>query len=162
MNEPRDKFDQKPSWRERDAKNNRSPHALKDNKPFSPKSIEKRTTLLAKKELDDLFKPKMSAEEIKAWKEILLIKPAKYSSHVGVFVNQFGYPKDWNDLIYILDHDEPAFVTDLLGHMTKLLPEQTPSKRELFCGKLKVLLASVDDYALSKTIQGILTSEFPT
>ena len=116
---------------------------------------------MAKKDLDDFFKPKASKEESKAWALVMQSSASSFSKTAGEFVDKFGYPKDWNDQIKLLDHNDSDFVSKLLAHMKANLTEQTPTKKELFCGKLKVLLAACDDYALSKTIQGILATEFP-
>lgn len=152
----------KPSWRDRDAKNNKSPHAIKDDKPVFKSGKDKRQESLAKKDLEELFKPKISKEEGKAWSAVCKLRGAEFSKSAAAFVEKFGYPKDWNDLIQLLDHDDPDFVSKTLSHMNDQLSEQTPTKKELFAGKLKVLLASCDDYALSKTIQNIITTQFPS
>lgn len=151
----------KPSWRDRDAKNNKSPHAIKDDKPGFKSSKDKRQESLAKKDLDDLFKPKISKEENKAWAAVMKLEGSDFSKSAASYVEKFGYPKDWNDLMYLLDHEDAEFVTRALAHMNDQFVDQTPTKKELFAGKLKVLLASCDDYGLSKTIQSILTSQFP-
>lgn len=151
----------KPSWRDRDAKNNKSPHAIKDEKPAFKSSKDKRQESLAKKDLDDLFKPKISKEENKAWNAVMKFKGAEFSKSASAYVEKFGYPKDWNDMMYLLDHEDCDFVSKTLAHMNEHFAEQTPTKKELFAGKLKVLLASCDDYGLSKTIQSILASQFP-
>jgi hypothetical protein len=126
-----------------------------------PNSRQKREEGVAKKDLDDLFKPKISREESKAWEGVMKASAGEFSKVSSEFVDKFGYPKDWNDQIKILDHSDATFVGTLLTEMQSHLAEQTPTKKELFQGKLKVLLASCDDYTLSKQIQAILTTEFP-
>ncbi len=153
----------KPTWRERDDKNKAKAQGLAPAGGASkPNSKQKRDESLAKKDLDELFKPKASKEETKAWTHVMQAPASAFSKTVSDFVDKYGYPKDWNDQIKILDHNDPEFVGNLLGHMKEHLAAQTPTKKELFHGKLKVLLAACDDYALSKTIQSILTSEFPS
>lgn len=152
----------KPSWSERDAANKAKSQGLTPNKSSKPNSRQKREENLAKKDLDDLFKPKISKDETKAWAHVMQVPAAEFSNAASVFVDKFGYPKDWNDQIKLLDHNDATFVGNLLTHMKSTLTEQTPTKKELFCGKLKVLLASCDDYSLSKNIQNILTTEFPS
>lgn len=163
MDDEKNKKDywEKDSWSERDAKKKAKSQGLAPDKPAKQSSLQKRQEGLAKKDLDDLFKPKISREETKAWTGVMQAPAAAFSKTVSDFVEKFGYPKDWNDQIKILDHNDAEFVGKLLVHMKENLVTQTPTKKELFHGKLKVLLASCDDYALSKTIQGILTSEFP-
>jgi len=152
----------KPTWKERDDANKAKSQGLAPSKSSKPNSRQKREENLAKKDLDDLFKPKISKEETKAWTLVMQAPASGFSKVAGEFVEKFGYPKDWNDQIKLLDHNEPEFVGNLLAHMKSTLQEQTPTKKELFHGKLKVLLASCDDYALSKSIQNILTVEFPS
>jgi hypothetical protein len=152
---------EKDSWSERDAKNKAKSQGLDFAGATKSNSKQKREEGLAKKDLDELFKPKISREEAKAWTFLMQAPASVFSKTVSEFVDKYGYPKNWNDQIKILDHSEPEFVSKLLGHMKEHLAEQTLTKKELFHGKLKVLLASCDDYALSKTIQSILTAEFP-
>ena len=123
-----------------------------------PNSRQKRSEGIAKKNLEDLFKPKSSPEEIKSWKNVKKNTGTAFSEAASEHVQKFGYPKDWNDLISLLDHGEESFVQSLLGHMQKIFPSQTDSKKEMFIGKLKVLLASCDDYKLSKMIQKMIDS----
>lgn len=151
----------KPTWTERDAKNKAKAQGLATEGAKKPNSRQKREEGVAKKDLDDLFKPKISREESKAWEAVMKASASDFSKLSSEFVDKFGYPKDWNDQIKILDHSDAGFVGALLTDMQSHLAEQTPTKKELFQGKLKVLLASCDDYALSKQIQAILTSEFP-
>lgn len=164
MDDEKNKKDywEKDSWSERDAKKKAKSQGLAPDKPVKQSSLQKRQEGLAKKDLDDLFKPKISREETKAWTGVMQASASAFSKTVSEFVEKYGYPKDWNDQIKILDHNDADFVGKLLVHMKENLATQTPTKKELFQGKLKVLLASCDDYALSKTIQGILTSEFPS
>ncbi|MEZ4846085.1 MAG: hypothetical protein R2877_03780 [Bdellovibrionota bacterium] len=131
-------------------------------KVAKPNSRQKREENLAKKDLDDLFKPKISKEESKAWEGVMKASSSAFSQTASEFVDKFGYPKNWNDQIKLLDHNDAEFVGSLLTDMKSHLAEQTPTKKELFQGKLKVLLAACDDYALSKQIQSILASEFPS
>jgi hypothetical protein len=152
----------KASWSERDAANKAKSQGLAPSKADKPNSKQKREESLAKKDLDDLFKPKISKEEAKAWTLMMQAAPSAFSPAASEFVEKFGYPKDWNDQIKLLDHNDSDFLGKLLTHMKEHLSEQTPTKKELFLGKLKVLLASCDDYALSKTVQGLITSEFPS
>lgn len=152
----------KPTWRERDDKNKAKSQGLSTDSASKPNSRQKREESVAKRDLDDFFKPKASKEETKAWAAVAKLHGPTFSNAASEYVTKFGYPKDWNDLIQLLDHSETEFVGNLLAHMQSILVEQTPTKKELYHGKLKVLLASCDDYALSKTIQGILTSEFPS
>ncbi len=152
----------KPTWRERDDKNKAKSQGL--STPSAPKtnSKQKRQEFAAKKDLDELFKAKVSKEESKAWEAVMKSPATNFSTNAAAYVDKHGYPKDWNDQIKLLDHNDVEFLSKLLSHMHETLPEQTPTKKELFQGKLKVLLASCDDYALSKTIQGILSSDFPS
>lgn len=152
----------KPTWSERDAANKAKSQGLSTPKSGKPNSKQKREESLAKKDLDDFFKPKASKEESKAWALVMQTPSHGFSKAAGEYVEKFGYPKDWNDQIKLLDHNDSDFVGKLLAEMKMHLAEQTPTKKELFLGKLKVLLASCDDYALSKTIQGIISSEFPS
>ena len=152
----------KSTWSERDAANKAKAQGLAPEKTAKPNSRQKREENLAKKDLDDLFKPKISKEESKAWEGVMKASASEFSKMASDFVSKFGYPKDWNDQIKLLDHNEAEFIGGLLTDMTSHLAEQTPTKKELFQGKLKVLLASCDDYALSKQIQSILSSEFPS
>jgi hypothetical protein len=164
MNDEKDKKDywDKPTWSERDAANKAKTQGLAPSKSSKPSSRQKREENIAKKDLDDLFKPKISREETKAWEAVMKASAKDFSKLSSEFVEKFGYPKDWNDQIKLLDHSEAEFVGALLTDMKSNLSEQTPTKKELFQGKLKVLLASCDDYSLSKQIQSILTSEFPS
>ncbi len=152
----------KPTWSERDASNKAKSQGRSPSTQSKPNHRQKREESLAKKDLDDFFKPKISKEETKAWLLVMQTPTSGFSKVAGEFVEKYGYPKDWNDQIKLLDHNDVDFVGNLLTHMKNTLAEQTPTKKELFHGKLKVLLASCDDYALSKNIQNILTTEFPS
>lgn len=148
---------EKPSWRERDAKNNRSPHALKEDRKAKPNSRQKREESLAKKNLEDLFTPKTSKDEISSWKAVCLLKGSEYSAAAKAHIEKFGYPKDWQDLLSLLDAQDAALVTETLLFVRSQLEHQTQSKRELFLAKLKVLAASCDDYNLSKLVASMLS-----
>lgn len=146
----------KPTWRERDDKNKAKSQGL--STPSIPKtnSKQKRQEFAAKKDLDELFKAKVSKEESKAWAVVSKLHGPTFSKAASEYTEKHGYPKDWGNLIQLLDHSDCAFIEKLLAHMKENLDQQTDTKKELFYGKLKVLLASCDDYGLSKTIQALI------
>ncbi len=131
---------EKKSWRELDAQRDRSRHLSKSPKPAEKTPFKvKQNEALAKSALNDLFSGKRSKEQESAWKNVFEGPFKTFSLRATHYVEKHGLPRDWDDLIRLLDHKEPAFVLTVLARMIEMAPNETAIRRDLLNGKLRVL-----------------------
>ncbi|MFH1016776.1 MAG: hypothetical protein V1798_01180 [Pseudomonadota bacterium] len=135
-----DEEPEKKSWRERDAQRDRSRHLSQSPKPTEKKTFNvKRDESVAKAALEGLFSGKKSKEQEAAWKNVFVGPFKTFSLRASNYVEKHGLPRDWDDLIRLLDHKEPAFVATILDRMIDMAPQETAIRRDLLNGKLRIL-----------------------
>jgi hypothetical protein len=137
---------EKKSWRERDAEKDRSRHLSASPKPAEKVPFKvKRDESAAKAALNDLFNAKKSKERESAWKKVFEGPLKTFSLRVDNFVGKFGLPKDWDDMLRLLDHKDSGFISTILDRMIEMAPQESPIRRDLLTGKLRVLKLERDE-----------------
>lgn len=148
---------EKKSWRERDAERNRSRHVVHE-KPAAPKAFHaKRDLTVAKKALTELFSGKKNKEQTVAWKKVLEGQGRIFSTRADKYVETFGIPNEWDDLLRLLDHRDAPFVRTVLDKMMDRVMNETPTKKDLLVGKLRVLKIERDEPELVSRFSECLT-----
>lgn len=142
-----DEDKRKLSWREIDALKNKSRHVADVPKGERSRkdTLEKRGESLAKKALEALFEPKKSKEQEAAWGNVAASRGKKFEEVSAHYVDQFGMPKEWDDLLLLLDHENPEFLRRVLEQIERLAEQETKSRWDLCLGKLRVLKLTHED-----------------
>jgi hypothetical protein len=150
---------EKLSWREIDARRDRSFHVEKSGQPAKQKpSFEKRQESAAKKALEQFFQGKRSKEQEAEWKKVLDGSPRNFSQRASAYVDKNGLPKPWDDLLRLLDHRDAGFVTNVLSRIEELSEQETASKLELLNGRLRILKMEREEPDLLAKIEKLLAS----
>jgi hypothetical protein len=150
----------RPDWRELDRKRDQSRHVIVDPKPHpSPRAFrDKRQENKAKQALDQFFQGKKSKEQETAWKKVIEVAGRSFSLRASNYVEKFGLPRIWDDLLRLLDHDHEEFVGKILDRMVELAPKETAIRRDLLVGKLRVLKMEREEPALLKKFEDTLAA----
>lgn len=157
-NEPDER--EKPSWSELDKQRNRSRHVVTESKPM-PKFkafSNKRAETKAKQALNQFFQGKKSKEQKTAWKKVTEGTASTFSSRASSYVEKFGLPREWDDLLRLLDHEEVEFVINILDRMLELAPMETEVRRDLLVGKLRVLRMEREEPPILSKIESSIES----
>ena len=138
-NEPEDR--ERPSWSELDKRKNRSRHVVQEEKPVPSfrAFADKRAESKAKLALNQFFQGKKSKEQKMAWKKVVEGTGSTFSTRASNYVEKFGLPREWDDLLRLLDHESAEFMLQVLDRMMELAPGETETRRDLLVGKLRVL-----------------------
>ncbi|MFH1262456.1 MAG: hypothetical protein V1495_03290 [Pseudomonadota bacterium] len=146
------------SWREIDQRRDGSFHVRRDPAEERPKrDFEKRQDSAALKALEGFFQGKKSKEQEEEWKKVLGGSPKNFSIRASAYVEKNGLPKQWDDLLRLLDHRDAAFVGQVLDRLMKLAENETPSRLELLNGKLRILKMEREEPDLLARIEKILS-----
>lgn len=151
---------EKLSWRERDALKNKSRHLPKeDRETRTHKNLQMRKDALAKQALDALFKPQKNKDQEAAWKKMSALRGKEFEKSAAEYIVTYGMPKEWDDLLRLLDHENADFLVQILDRLQALSADQTKAARELALGKLKILNITHEDpkvlTAIAKTIPAL-------
>lgn len=148
------------SWKEIDSQRDRGFQKPKPKGERGPKPqahVLKRQENVAKAALEDLFKGKKSKEQEAEWKKVLTGAPKNFSNRASTYVEKFGLPRQWDDLLRLLDHREHPFVSDVLDRFTELLPNEGRASLDVLYGKLRILKMEREESDLLEKIETILT-----
>jgi hypothetical protein len=154
-----DRERERPSWRELDARRDRGFHKAKPKEergPWIKPSLQKRQESLAKKALEDLFQGKKSKEQEAEWKKVCEGSGKHFSTRASGYVERHGLPKQWDDLLRLLDHSEAAFVEKVLDRLTELAPNEKRPALDLLHGKLRILKMEREEPLLLEKMERVL------
>ena len=110
VNQGNDEFWDKPSWRDRDKRKDRSRHVGQDDRDIQPNSRWVRKQVL--READKLFngnraKKKMNPEQEKNINEIhRTVGTKKFDPAVKNYLKSYGLPEDWGTLMLMLEYTQ--------------------------------------------------------
>lgn len=157
-NEPEER--DKPSWSELDKRKNRSRHVVQEEKPMPrfKAFADKRAETKAKQALHEFFQGKKSKEQKVAWKKVTEGGPSTFSSRASSYVEKFGLPREWDDLLRLLDHENADFIIRILDYMMELAPNETETRRDLLVGKLRVLRMEREEPPVLSRIENSIDS----
>lgn len=151
--------DNKKSWRDIDAKKNKNPYSSYQNEDRKPSKLDKQKEALAKKALDDLFTPKKSAEEKKAWAQLVKSKGAELTEMAQSFVSKYGFAKLGGDeLLFLLDVRDSQLNLDALTHIETQLKAWPKGKKELLLAKLRLMALSAEDADLIDCCEDLIAT----
>ena len=144
-----DEFRDKPSWRDRDRKKDRSRHVGNDDIGSGGGSRWMRKGVL--REAEKLFaggggKKKLNPEQEKAQNEIhRFVGSKKFSAAVKRYIKEYGLPEDWSTLMLLLDHKETKAVIEAMGRLKVLYPDQGLEEQKGFRSKLNIISMTTKD-----------------
>jgi hypothetical protein len=144
-----DDFREKPSWRDRDRKRDRSSHVGQGD--FTARSDWVRKEIL--KGAEKLFqgggKKKVDPEQEKARNEIhKTVGSKKFEAAVKRFLKEYGVPDDWSTLLLLLDFRDPATVIASIEGLKTLYPKQGLEEQRGFRSKLNIISMTTKDEEL--------------
>lgn len=137
-NDDRDHYD-RPSWKELD----RRKDGRSDGGEGRPKRANRAGVEAAKQEylksIDGLFSP-VSGEQKVAFGDLKAAhKSPDFTKLVQAYLASHGYPKDFEMLMLILDAKDGATVLGAAQALKELLVFETPARKSLFAGKIRLL-----------------------
>ena len=151
-----DDFRERPSWRDRDRRKDRSRHIAQGE-------LSGQGSRWARKEIlrkaDRLFQPnrpkKLSAEQKKALDEIhRTVGSRKFEAAVKNYLEQYGQPLDWSTLMLLLEFEEAATVMSVIDSLKKLYPGQGLEEQRGFRSKLNIISMTTKDDDIRACAEG--------
>lgn len=149
---------EKKSWRELDAQRDRSRHLQPQAQPKARSFEIKRDTSKAKAALESLFSGKRNKEQEEAWKELTGLRGRAFSDQATAYTEKHGLPFPWDDLLRLLDHDDPAFLGKILDRMVDRSPHETEARRDLLRVKLRILKMEREEPELISRLEAALAA----
>lgn len=140
----KDRLD-KPSWRERDARNEKKSYANFDTSPAKPSSLDKRKETLAKQALNDLFTKKRPKEQSEDLRKLALLKGQTLQTEIKNYVEKYTLSNDTDELLTLLDTHDYTLFKNIITRIREGSQNETPSKKQLCISKLRILKVSHDD-----------------
>jgi len=142
-----DDFREKPSWRDRDRRKDRSRHVAQ-GEPGGQGSSWTRKEILRK--ADRLFRPnrpkKLPAEQQQALNEVHRTAGSKkFAAAAAHYLSQYGLPGDWSTLMLLMEDDEPERVIPVIEALKKLYPAQGLEEQRGFRSKLNIIAMTTKD-----------------
>lgn len=148
---------ERPSWREIDARKNRSRHVVQDPKPARKKShMERRDDSMAKKALNEFFQGKKSKAQETEWKKVCEASGSLFSKRAKKYIEAHGLPRQWDDLLRLLDHDETALLKQVLDRLRERAQQQNEKSLDLLVGKLRILKMTCEEPKLLEQMDQLL------
>lgn len=143
-----DDFREKPSWRERDRRKDRSRHVGQGDFGTGEGSQWVRKQIL--READRLFQgnrsKKVDPEQEKALNEIhRSCGTKKFDPAVRKYLKEYGLPEDWSTLMLLLDCKEAGTAIRAIESLKALYPEQGLEERQGFRSKLNIISMTTKD-----------------
>jgi len=152
VNQGNDEFWDKPSWRDRDKRKDRSRHVGQDDRDMQHNSRWVRKQVL--KEADKLFngnraKKKMSPEQDKNLNEIhRTVGTKKFDPAVKNYLKTYGLPEDWSTLMLLLEFTQPDTLEEAIERLKALYPQQGLQEQQGFRSKLNIIAMTAKDEKL--------------
>lgn len=143
-----DDFREKPSWRDRDRRKDRSRHVAQGELPTGQSSRWVRKQIL--REAERLFKgsrsKKVDPKQEKAKNEVhRSCGTKKFDPSVRKYLKEYGLPDDWSTLMLLLDSKDPGTVMDAIQSLKVLYPEQGLEEQQGFRSKLNIISMTTKD-----------------
>jgi hypothetical protein len=151
-----DKERDRPSWREIDALRDGTKKREVQKPLWKPNYQKQREESLAKKALEDLFQGKKSKEQEAEWKKVCDGSGKNFSARASGYVEKHGLPRQWDDLLRLLDHRDPLFVDQVLDKLSALAAAESRAKLDLLHGKLRILKMEREEPQLLEKMDRIL------
>ncbi len=143
-----DDFREKPSWRERDRRKDRSRHVGQGD--FSPGQGSRWVRKQILREADRLFQgkrgKKVNPEQEKLRNEIhRFCGTKKFEPAVRKYMKEHGLPDDWSTLMLLLDFKEPGVAVQVIQELKALYPQQGLEEQQGFRSKLNIIAMTTKD-----------------
>jgi hypothetical protein len=154
-----DKERERPSWRELDLQRDRGFHKAKpkgEREAYVKPSVQTRQESLAKKALEELFQGKKSKEQEVEWKKVCEGSGKTFSTRASGYVERHGLPRQWDDLLRLLDHADAPFVDRILDRLMELAANEKRPALDLLYGKLRILKMEREEPALLEKMEKVL------
>jgi len=148
MNSYDDDDRERPSWRDRDRKKDRSKHLSQDQPAYRPKSAK---ALWAQKqylkEVENLFKgKKASKEHTVAHEEIhKCAGTKKFNTAVKKYLAAYDLPDDWSTLFILLDYKDLEVVKRAIALLQNMAHEEPLNIQEGLKSKLRIIAMTTSD-----------------
>lgn len=145
-----DDFRDKPSWRDRDRRRDRSRHVAQgDLSTGSSRWVRKQILREAEKLFQGGRSKKVDPEKEKARNEIHRhFGTPKFIQAVKSYLKQYGLPEDWSTLMLLVDYREPETAMQAIQALAKLYPSQGLIEQQGFRSKLNIIAMTTKDDAL--------------
>lgn len=143
-----DDFRDKPSWRDRDRKRDRSRHVQHDDLGMgsSPAWVRKEILKQAEKLFQGNATKPVDPQKEKAKSEIhKYFGTEKFLASVRRYLKQYGLPEDWRSLMLLLDYKDCGVVEEVIGALRKLYEGQGLEARQGFRSKLNIIAMTTKD-----------------
>jgi len=142
-----DDFREKPSWRDRDRRKDRSRHVSQDDLSTQGSRWARKQIL---RKADRLFQPnrpkKLNPDQEKALNEIhRAVGSKKFDAAVKKYLEQYGQPQDWSTLLLLLELEEAGTVISAIEALKKLYPQQGLEEQRGFRSKLNIISMTTKD-----------------
>lgn len=141
------------SWRERDALKNKSRHVHEEKTSFEKSSVQKRGETLAKKALEDLFQPKKNKEQSDAWNKVSALSGKEFEKKSKDYVEKHGMPKIWDDLMRLMDNEDPDFLVGVLDQVQRRAEHENKSRLEVALAKANILKITQEHPTVLKKLE---------
>jgi hypothetical protein len=143
-----DDFREKPSWRERDRRKDRSRHVGQGDLPTgqSPRWVRKQILREAERLFQGNRTKKVDPEQEKAGNEIhRSFGTKKFEPSVRRYLKAYGMPDDWSTLMLLLDCKESGTVMQAIQSLKALYPQQGLQEQQGFRSKLNIISMTTKD-----------------
>jgi hypothetical protein len=150
---------ERPSWRDRDRKKDRSRHLSQDQPAYRPKSAK---AVWAQKqylkEVENLFKgKKASKEHAVAHEEIhKCAGTKKFNTAVKKYLAEYDLPDDWSTLFILLDYKDLAVVMRAIAVLKDMAHEEPLNIQEGLKSKLRIIAMTTADSDLRESAEEAL------
>ena len=159
MNAYDDDERERPSWRDRDRKKDRSKHLSQDQPSYRPKSAKAQWAQKQYlKEVENLFKgKKASKEHALAHEEIHKYSGTKkFTAAVKKYLAAYDMPDDWSTLFILLDYKDMKVVKRAIAMLKDMAHEEPLNIQEGLKSKLRIIAMTTADSDLRETAEEAL------
>jgi len=162
MNSYDDDDRERPSWRDRDRKKDRSKHVSGDKPAFRPKSAKAQWAQKQYlKEVENLFKGKKASKDHGIAHEAIHQSSGtgKFNATVKKYIAEYDLPDDWSTLFLLLDYKEIKIVKRVIALLKEKAQEEPLNIKEGFKSKLRIIAMTTGDSELKEiaeeTVEGL-------
>jgi len=139
----------KPSWRDRDRRRDRSSHVGQGDLTVRSKWVRNEILKGAERLFQGGGKKKVDPEQEKARNEIhTTVGSKKFDAAVKKYLKEYGVPDDWSTLLLLLDFKDPATVRASIENLKLLYPNQGLEEQRGFRSKLNIISMTTKDEEL--------------
>jgi hypothetical protein len=141
-----DDFRERPSWRDRDRKRDRSSHVGQGDFGTSSKWVRKEILKGAEKLFQGGGKKKVDPEQEKARNEIhKTVGTKKFDAAVKKYLKQYDVPDDWSTLLLLIDFKDSSTAMAAIEGLKALYPNQGLEEQRGFRSKLNIISMTTKD-----------------